>query len=276
MALKNILVAYNGSASSDAALKAAILLHRKYRSHITGLLGFSSPEIHPHLLPWMSKNLAGAIYGKQEEANREIEAKFYRTIEPEVPGDNVHWIAERGRANATIAEYARMFDLTVVGRYDPLVGAEHLELHPDRIALKSGRPILVIPRDWQPSDIHEHAVFAWDGHRTATRALADAIVILETTKLVTVLIVETGNEGKPLKGIDVKSALKRHDIDVEMIRIQPEGRTAAQAILDYCVEHRPSLLVMGAYEHNAFREDVVGGVTRRVVHEAPLPILMSH
>jgi nucleotide-binding universal stress UspA family protein len=36
------------------------------------------------------------------------------------------------------------------------------------------------------------------------------------------------------------------------------------------------LLVVGAYGHSRLREFVLGGVTRRLLREMTLPVLMSH
>ena len=33
---------------------------------------------------------------------------------------------------------------------------------------------------------------------------------------------------------------------------------------------------MGAYEHSKFSEDLLGGVTRDILENATLPVLMSH
>ena len=44
MALKNILVAYNGSDSSDAAVRVAIAMHKKYEAHVTGILAHRSAK----------------------------------------------------------------------------------------------------------------------------------------------------------------------------------------------------------------------------------------
>ena len=52
MAIRNILVAYNGSASSDAALAAAVLMHKKYDAHVTGLMAAQS-RLDLLELPWM-------------------------------------------------------------------------------------------------------------------------------------------------------------------------------------------------------------------------------
>jgi nucleotide-binding universal stress UspA family protein len=37
-----------------------------------------------------------------------------------------------------------------------------------------------------------------------------------------------------------------------------------------------SMLVMGAYTHSRVRELLLGGVTRDVISEATIPVLMTH
>jgi nucleotide-binding universal stress UspA family protein len=46
-------------------------------------------------------------------------------------------------------------------------------------------------------------------------------------------------------------------------------------LLSQAVEFRADLLIMGAYGHSKLREWMFGGVTRTVLYEAGLPVLMS-
>jgi nucleotide-binding universal stress UspA family protein len=59
------------------------------------------------------------------------------------------------------------------------------------------------------------------------------------------------------------------------VRVTGRGGVAA-TILDACAEVGAGLLVMGAYEHSKFAQDLLGGVTRDILAQAPLPVLMSH
>lgn len=276
MAIKNILVAYNGSESSDAAVHAAVLAHEKYGAHVTGLLAHASATSRLGRYTWVPETVRQTLDTLEADAHAGIHERFSQAIAGRVPEGRLHWIESSGESDATVADYARMYDLTIVGRRDILQGAKRLELHPDRIAMRSGRPVLVVPRDYRPEQIHEHAVLAWDGHRTATRAMNDAMQILETKQKVTVLSVDDGERGRSLDGIDVATALARHEIDVEVAERPLGGKGVGQTILDFCDEEGAGLLVMGAYEHSMFREELFGGVTRFVLEHAKLPILISH
>jgi len=59
---------------------------------------------------------------------------------------------------------------------------DHLDLDPNRIALDSGRPVLVASKDQALESFNDQAIIAWDGRRTTARALSDAMNILETKK----------------------------------------------------------------------------------------------
>ena len=45
MAIKNILVAYNGTESSDCAVRLGLLMANKYDAHLTGVLTHGVPQL---------------------------------------------------------------------------------------------------------------------------------------------------------------------------------------------------------------------------------------
>lgn len=276
MTVKNILCAYNGSPASEAALKASILMHQQYDAHVTGFFAHGGSSVDAGLRSWMPESLRESLLQVEVGFNAQVRQQFFARVAELVAPEKLHWVSENGRSDASVAEYARLFDITVVGQFDQLPGREHLELHPDQIALKSGRPVLIFPKDWDQKEIPDHAVLAWDGKRTATRALADAMQLLETKQRITVLTVETGKTCQALTGIDVVEALRRHDVEVEQVTISPKGRSVGDSILAYCNAVGAGLLVTGAYEHSVFSEDLMGGVTDTLIRKANIPVLMSH
>ena len=275
MAIRNLLVAYNGSSSSDAALSAALFVSRKNDAHLTCLVATES-RIDVTNRPWLPDSLLETILELDRKHVREIEAQFFRVCAGRIEDGKVHSIIRRGNADATVSDYAQMHDLTILGRHDAMQGSERLELHPDRIASRSGRPVLVIPPQWAEHEFRDSALIAWDGGRSAARALMDAMLILETKRDVTVLTVESRGRGRPLKGIDVVTVLERHGIGASVVSVKPQGRGVSEIILGECEKRGAGLLVMGAYEHSKFREDLVGGVTNDVLQECPIPVLLSH
>ena len=230
-----------------------------------------------HLRSWIPDDIRRSIKNAQALTIKNIESKFKQSIaSSSAPAERVHWISKSGVGDATVAQYARLFDLTIIGRYDAVHGEDQEELHPDMIAMVSGRPVLLVPREFDKSTFNEHAVLAWDGKRASARALADAMQILKTKSLVTIVSIDEGKSEVLLSGIDVETYLQRHGVKTEKVNLKTKGKSIGFRILEYLDQAQPKLLVMGAYEHSKFRQSIVGGVTSKVLKKAKIPVLISH
>lgn len=109
MAIKNILVAFNGSESSEAAVRTAILMHKKHGCHVTGLLVHAGQREKLSTHSWVPENVRATIAAKVHEIEQEFEAKFRAIVHDEIAPDLLHWISLFGNADATVAKYARMY-----------------------------------------------------------------------------------------------------------------------------------------------------------------------
>ncbi len=277
MGIKNLLLAYNGTESSDAALASALFMQEKYDAHLTGLLPHTAVNLHQVASAWIPESVQEVVQQAQDKAVEDIHAKFMETVKQSSKSlEKVHWISKQGHVDATVAKYSRFYDLTIIGRYDAVLGEEQPELHPDMISMVSGRPVMLVPRQYDMETFNEHAVLAWDGKRASARALADAMQILETKSLVSVLTVEDGSAESNIPQMDIETALQRHGIRTEVIKLKRNGKSIGNRILEFLDKTQPRLLVMGAYEHSKFRQSIVGGVTSTVLKKAKIPIIISH
>ncbi|WP_270727524.1 universal stress protein [Shimia sp. Alg240-R146] len=273
MSLKNILVAFNGSEGSVSALKYAAALADE-TTHVTVLVAHSDHDIVTSSGMWVPSSARAIIEQANIDFVGEIEARFDALRGELNLGNRLHYRREAGRVDSIISETARAFDLVVIGQDLPTEEVnEHIFVHPDRIALVSGRPVLIVPQGHDAKATHSHAVLAWDGGRAAARALSDALGLLEDQGHVTVLSVGDTDAPRPSK--DLMDHLARHGISATRQKI-PATPGPARALLAYCREKDPCLLVMGAYEHSKFREDFLGGMTARVFKRTPIPVLLSH
>lgn len=276
MAIKNLLVAYNGSASSDSALATALLMARKYDAHVTGLLAYGPSPVNEYVRAQIPDDLQEEIAAAAEQAYDQIEAQFHERIAAAGLDGRSDWIRVAHQPDNAVVEYARYADITLMGQFDETVGDERLILHPDTVALESGRPVLIVPRDGAPEQLGDRAFVAWDGKRAAARALSDAMQMLETKTLVTIITVGDVPGAEATPGMDVAEHLRRHGINTEWVRLDPSHGSAGRAIIDYSNEHNTGFLVMGAYEHSKLREDYFGGATKSALRSSKVPVLMSH
>jgi nucleotide-binding universal stress UspA family protein len=173
-------------------------------------------------------------------------------------------------------EYAMLRDLTIVPvPVDKLVAHWYAEA----IIFGSGRPTLILPhiRKRAGAFALDTVAVAWDFSRSAARAVADALPILEKAKHVSVVTV-TNEKVIDTKrsGVELAKHLARHGIDVVLDTVDAADRGIGEVLEAYVTSHNADVLVMGAYGHSRIREFILGGATRSTLSQPPLPIFFSH
>jgi nucleotide-binding universal stress UspA family protein len=173
-----------------------------------------------------------------------------------------------------VSLHARYADLVVVGQGPATEGgiAENL-------VLNSGRPVLVVPHSQERSLLAEHIMVAWNARREATRALTDALPLLQRAKQVDIVTVnaEPKSEGHgDLPGADIALYLARHGVNANVLATSAPGANVGEWLLSRAADLGADMMVMGAYGHSRLRELVLGGATKTVLESLTVPVLMSH
>lgn len=275
MAIKNILVAYSGSTSSKTAVRLAGFMAKKYDAHLTGALTWAPSEISTTLRPYANAELTTVIKRAEQERRDTIRAEFFEVLEmPE--GERVHWVESGGDVDYSLMDIARTYDIVLMGQYDGTRENRNLVPNPGMIALNSGRPVMVVPKVFPASSMNDRAVLAWDGGKSAARAMNDALDILVTKPEITIVTVGEGSDQVQARLERVKSHLATHGIASEAEIIPRSKRAIGRVLLEAVKKHDAGLLVMGAYEHSKFFEDIWGGATNSAINTAEVPVLMSH
>ncbi len=199
------------------------------------------------------------------------------------------WLETRGGAFETrelaiedavdrdeVAAHARLADLVVMTR-GPEHGAARRALIAD-ILFKSGRPLLLVPlrprkRNW------DRFVIGWNASANAVRAIAAAMPLLKPASSVIIATVDAvpspaGHGQTP--GRELAAYLARHGVRAEVHNLDGLGRPAEKALCDEALAFDADALVIGAYGHSPAQEFIFGGVTRALLAEAPVPLLMAH
>jgi nucleotide-binding universal stress UspA family protein len=180
-----------------------------------------------------------------------------------------HWSGE-------VAVHAYYADLVVIARPDRGQMSDPPGLA-ESLVLSSGRPIILVPPSGTAFRVRRILV-GWNATREAIRAVADALPLLARAEAVEVLLVnyqrQRGREGQE-PGANIARHLAHHGAQVEVQRLSSGGQGVGQLLLSEAVAFRADLLVMGAYGHSKLRERLFAGVTRTVLYQAGLPVLMS-
>lgn len=238
------------------------------------------------LLPQMVigyEDVAGAeMYAAAVQETREAMGaewdKFAESLAIEPTIEVRRFEAAQSRVEALSGMNARHADLVIV----PAPGEDNAQAYDDMlegVLMGGGRPVLVVPRDWKKETVGARVVIGWDASREATRALHDALLILPEGADVLLVTVDaqpgdTGYGGGP--GWDIGAHLSRHGLKVEVRNEDSAGRSAARALADAAMAYDADLMVMGGYRHSRLRQTFVPGVTRSLLRDVKIPLLLSH
>ncbi|HSA80603.1 MAG TPA: universal stress protein [Geminicoccaceae bacterium] len=278
MAYKNLLVQVDDTRGCARRIEFAVALAVSHEAHLTGVYIISEPS--PSSFVGIPVELLTDLQQKARERadfalGRFADVAKRNQIAFETRFDRVLY-TEVADALATNARYA---DLVILGQHDPddpAAGPRYLQ---EEVILGSGRPALIVPYIGPAATFGERVMIAWDASREAARAVNDALPLLERAKAAGVVTVNPGD--KPFghgeePGADIGLHLARHGIKVEVQRVESRDLDTANAILSHVANEGADVLVMGAYGHSRLREVVLGGVTRTILAEMTVPVLMSH
>ncbi|MEQ8823030.1 MAG: universal stress protein [Filomicrobium sp.] len=278
MAIKDLLVAYDGNEASEKALEFALKMGTKYGAAVTGLKVNSPTRFDSHVRRWIPQDALKGMEQAQEEASAAISDKFHAQIKAAGFTGETDWLVEEGQPDIMLARSARFFDLLVIGQFESVFRSEmHRTVDPKELLLRAGKPVIIVPKNRPVTDFKETAAVAWDGSRFAARALTDAMQILETKISLDVLMADDdkGDDSvSRMPGLSIFEHLKRHGISTNEITMT-SGRIAEQ-ILEHCEKTDPDVLVMGAYGRGNFTSALFGSLTRTILEKQNVPVLLSH
>lgn len=148
---------------------------------------------------------------------------------------------------------------------------------PERLAMETGRPLLLLPRDTTVAGFGKHVMVAWNGSREAARAAFDALPMLQAADSVSVLTMADRLDGpQSVAAEDFAAALKRHRVKAELTIVGTSSKPDGEELLAHAQERDCDMLVMGFYGRSRFSEMIWGGVTRHVLKNMTIPVFISH
>ena len=273
MEYKDIVVHLGTDHRSAARLNAAIELAENYEGRVTGVYvlsprnipGFVRCEIPPEVLKRLDT--------EERTFAEEAEARFAdRTSRTQVPCE---WRLMKGDPVEAVSTSAHYADITIVGQTDPDDGRTVNGLA-DGVVLGGGGPVLVWPYAGSCHATAATILLAWNGSREATRALADAMPLLQQARKVIVFGVDR-DDRTHIPGADVSAHLAHHGVRAEARHTRTTfGIRTGDTLLSEIGDCGIGLLVLGGYGHRRWRERLFGGVTRDVLRETTVPVLMAH
>src|SRR3981189_16480 len=280
MTLKNIGVFVDATPEGEKRVDYAATLAHQCGAHLAGIHIVSAvrPEYRSDYYVVGEKAIRASLAWRKaaDEAVTTSVRRRFEAISAKRDLSAEFRVIRRGGPNEDLILSSLHSDLVVIGQRElhELPGY----LSPERLLLASGAPILVVPSGWKSGPIGKKILVGWNASREARRAVSDALPFLVAAQSVTLLVVDS-NE-RPDRhgeepGADIALYLARHGAQVEVEQVSSRGSAVAGVILSYAADHGVDLIVIGAYSHARSVEMVFGGVTRTLLKQAPIPVLMS-
>jgi nucleotide-binding universal stress UspA family protein len=278
--MKNILVPIEEHSLLPQVLETALLLGRIFDSYIEGL------PITLDLPVAMPVDMAIAPPSVLDpQVRREMAAASRHHFEAVMTGEGVPraregaagvsfgWHEGELADDAFLGDYARAFDITVVGR--PSARENHARLATVEAALfESGRPVLVVPPT-VPRSLGRTVIIAWNRSTETARTVAFAMPLLARAERVVVLEISGWGTGTTPGDVLARS-LRRHGINVASQTIDDDRSGPGPAILAAAAAAGCDLLIKGAYTQSRIRQMIFGGATSHILARTELPVFMAH
>jgi nucleotide-binding universal stress UspA family protein len=279
MTYKSIVVQLDTSARAHARLEYALRLARQFEAHLTGVFSTFTPDPRSFYVMAGSADYYEAHRKFRQERHGALERIFHAELLR--AGVSGKWIDNDEYASEAIPRYARCADLVVAAQDDPNDPESFISDHfPETLVMSAGRPVLFIPYIGVFPTLGTNVVVAWDGSREATRAVHDALPLLQRAEKTTIVTLN-GLKGEPrgsrIPGADIALVLARHGVKADVVELDAaDGVPPGDMLLSYASRLNADLVVMGAYGHSRWQELVMGGATRSMLQSMTVPVLMSH
>lgn len=273
MALKNILVHVTDTVQSKLRLETAVALCIAHDAHLTGLGVRAVPLMPPYSMGSIPDVVREPFETQQNAAVSAAHETFDKVVADAGWTDRSGWLEREGNITEIVGLQARYVDLTVTGQ--DTADRAPFEISTIDLVLRSGRPVLVTPYGVENEPIGKRIAIAWNGSREAARAVSDAMPLLAAADRVEVVSI-AADIPSDVPGADIASHLAQHGVPVELKFLADTDDDPGATLLAYVVDSGADMVAMGAYGRSRLSEWVFGGVTRHVLQEMTVPVLMSH
>lgn len=271
---KDLLVTIDASREGRQRLAVAIELAQRGGAHLTGC--YRALTLEPTAASDLAKSGRTGLPGVSHEGApaETMEQRFHDDLARfDLQGT---WLATGERPLDDAVARTRTADLAIVGLGDPdRVEDNPQGFRPEDLILVAGRAVLGIPTANVPERLGSIVLVAWDGSRAATRAMNDALPLLAAAEKATVLSI--GVEDQALAMAEAAAShLRRHGVPAEAGQTADDAAGIGDVILAHADHLNADLVVAGAYGHSRMSHAILGSVSRTLLRQKMVPVLMSH
>jgi nucleotide-binding universal stress UspA family protein len=273
MSYSTLMVHLDIDRSNDARLRIAGEFAERFDARV---IGTAAADVQP--LYFMDGAAAQDFLAEERSRLKsriaDCEAQFRRHFNARA--SNIEWRGALEFPAEFVARNARAADLIIAGGQSGRADTT-CQVDAGDLALRAGRPVLVVPSDAEFLKL-DCVVVAWKDTRESRRAVVDALPLLHKAREVLVVELLDPSEDQvaaKARVDDVAHWLVRRGISASSIATKALiGVTDRLAML--AQDEGAGIIVAGAYGHPRLREWAFGGVTRDLLHQQKCCVLLSH
>ena len=281
--MKNILLPIQDNGMAQVAFDTALSVAGHFNSHIEGLFTrVSAPVVAAGgdafpgvFLPQLFGDGKKFAIAARQQFSRRLKKRHMTLSEGHDVTDRptAGWREAEGLDYRIIAEYARLFDVTVLTR-GKKSGSGWMDVCESAL-FESGRPVLVAGKK-APQRLSETVVIAWNCSTECARTVALGMPLLTRAKAIHVVTMEAITVPGP-SGEEMANRLRQIGVPIFATSIKSDDAAdAGAAVLEHARKLGADLLLKSAYTQGRLRQIIFGGATRHILRKAELPVLMAH
>ncbi len=273
--MKDILVHLNNTDTLPVRLRAANTIAEKFNAHITGMY-VKQPLTYEVYGTFVHPDIVNETINAEQEGADEAKLLFAKQLLKDAAladSDNISYQEVTGDAAHTLARHSCVSDLVVLARGKEGEHHENLNNLVTNVVLESGRPVLVVPPKSTIDTLGKSIFVAWNGSAESTRAIHDAMPLLQSAEVVNVVTFEENGSSTV---IDITGHLDHYNVTFDVTNSSAKESEIMENMFRLTENFESDLVVMGAYGHSRFREYVLGGVSRSAISELDIPMFLSH
>jgi nucleotide-binding universal stress UspA family protein len=278
MTYRKLLLPLSETPCGRAAMATGLLVARLWNARLSAIIvQVDSRDVAPlageGLSGGMIEDMMNATERDSAARATRLQALFSEaSAAAGTPATETTVEAVRGREEDVIASLARLADLTILPHPDRAQDDAAADtLH--AVLFDSGRPVLIAPRV-APENIGTRCCLAWNGTVESSAALSAMLPWLKRAEAVRVVHAGAYQRRGP-SAAEVIPYLALHGILADVAEFTPLNRDVGAGLLAAAADFGADFVGMGAYSHSRLRQLILGGVTRHVLENSRLPVLMS-
>lgn len=266
--MKNILLLVHDDEGQEARLQAALDLTRAIDGHLSCVDVALFPAIVGD--PYGGGVAAGMLL----EEEREREGKNKAALEARLAHEDVSWDWSdiTGTFADSVCDAATLADIIVLNRRLDQFPYPDMRGVASRILTHARAPVLAVTDGLKELKL-DRALIAWDGRTSVAATMRACVPVLKLAQAVEIFTVRRDSDDIP--AIEAATYLSRHGIHPTVRAVENDRTPIDQHIAAAAESFRADYILMGAYGRGRLME-AFGGVTKRMLNDAKLPLILGH